>query len=131
MQYYYRDKLKNYLDTTFTQRITRNMSIQLENDYELTYSSFEEPIDEIIIREEKARIRLKELGVDVPILEETNKIQKYTFNKYTDCCICLLNYKIGEKIVELDGCLHSFHENCALLWLEEKRECPICRKKIL
>lgn len=47
----------------------------------------------------------------------------------TECSICIDGMKGGEVIMSLP-CKHSFHEECAVLWLKEHNTCPVCRSPI-
>ena len=48
-----------------------------------------------------------------------------------ECAICLVDYEIAEKIIQL-GCndMHHFHEGCLKDWLKINGQCPVCRKKV-
>ncbi|KAJ1395013.1 Zinc finger, RING-type [Sesbania bispinosa] len=46
------------------------------------------------------------------------------------CCICQEEYANGVEVGKLD-CEHIFHIECIKQWLNQKNECPICRKKAL
>ena len=43
------------------------------------------------------------------------------------CRICLMEYNEGDTLVYLT-CVHRFHEECIMTWLDNKKECPICKK---
>lgn len=46
------------------------------------------------------------------------------------CVICLLQLcEENNTVVELN-CVHQFHSDCFQQWLNNKRECPLCKKKI-
>jgi len=46
------------------------------------------------------------------------------------CCICLGDYRRGQKIVWSPNraCCHLFHESCAMPWLVRTHRCPMCRQ---
>jgi len=45
------------------------------------------------------------------------------------CAICIEPFSTSsQRPYSLDGCRHTFHENCIKMWLAKKHECPICRK---
>jgi len=49
---------------------------------------------------------------------------------YETCCICLDDYKVGDKLRILP-CDHAYHVKCIDPWLlKNKRICPQCRKKV-
>jgi len=50
-----------------------------------------------------------------------------------ECCICLDVYESGETIswAKSDKCDHIFHEECAIEWLTNHDDCPLCRTMIL
>ncbi|KAJ1667535.1 hypothetical protein IW140_002116 [Coemansia sp. RSA 1813] len=48
------------------------------------------------------------------------------------CIICLCEYAVGEKIVNLVPCNHMFHSECAFRWLTQKStSCPLCKADML
>ncbi|KAJ4812192.1 RING/U-box superfamily protein [Rhynchospora pubera] len=49
---------------------------------------------------------------------------------FEDCAVCLMTPSVGEKIRHLP-CLHKFHKDCIDLWLKRKKECPICKCRIV
>ena len=46
-----------------------------------------------------------------------------------DCPICLNNLKTEEDIVELQCCKKAIHVTCYIKCMEQKKECPMCRKQ--
>jgi hypothetical protein len=50
----------------------------------------------------------------------------------TCCCICLEEFRVGERICQSYACSHVFHfDGCMLEWLMRHDECPICRRDYL
>ncbi|KAJ3680014.1 hypothetical protein LUZ60_016292 [Juncus effusus] len=45
------------------------------------------------------------------------------------CTVCLEKPEIGETIRHLP-CLHKFHKDCIDMWLQRKKECPVCKFSI-
>lgn len=43
------------------------------------------------------------------------------------CTVCLCDYQINEKLLQLPVCNHSFHVPCIDQWLAKNTTCPICR----
>lgn len=73
-----------------------------------------------ISRPVRARPR-KKIIYDTVLVDETKKIED------TDKCpICLQEYEEGDKCGVLP-CKHNFHDNCIRQWVDEKRNCPLCR----
>jgi Ring finger domain/PA domain len=46
------------------------------------------------------------------------------------CVVCAEVYAAGHTIVTLSGCGHTFHEACALQWLQRHNTCPYCRHSL-
>ncbi|KAJ0749637.1 putative transcription factor C2H2 family [Helianthus annuus] len=46
-----------------------------------------------------------------------------------ECAICLDQFKASEKIAQLP-CVHRFHSDCLLPWLEGNAHCPCCRANV-
>jgi Ring finger domain len=44
--------------------------------------------------------------------------------------VCAEVYAAGHTIVTLPGCAHTFHETCALQWLQRHNTCPYCRHSL-
>ena len=57
--------------------------------------------------------------VNIPKLNEDND---------DDCPICLNNLESDEDIVELQCCKKAIHVTCYIKCMEQKKECPMCRK---
>ncbi|KAH7278961.1 hypothetical protein KP509_38G066400 [Ceratopteris richardii] len=49
----------------------------------------------------------------------------------TQCTVCLSDYQVSEKILQLPICKHSFHVQCIDEWLAKNVTCPICRTSVL
>lgn len=50
-----------------------------------------------------------------------------------ECVICLQPYTTGQVVCssKTTKCHHIFHEECAIGWLQESNECPLCRIDLL
>ncbi|KAJ1387632.1 Zinc finger, RING-type [Sesbania bispinosa] len=73
------------------------------------------------------------LGLREELIMKYIKIEKFVRgDKETQeaCCICQEEYANGVEVGKLD-CEHIFHIECIKQWLNQKNECPICRKKAL
>ncbi|CAK8576258.1 unnamed protein product [Lathyrus sativus] len=47
------------------------------------------------------------------------------------CSICLEELLVGSKAIQLSSpCLHIYHEDCILKWLDISNTCPLCRRYI-
>ena len=46
-----------------------------------------------------------------------------------ECPICQDPYATADKILEMP-CLHSFHQDCVMQWLEAANTCPVCRMEL-
>lgn len=44
------------------------------------------------------------------------------------CVVCVENF--GSKPLEQLPCLHLFHRDCIMIWLEQSSRCPICRHEL-
>lgn len=45
------------------------------------------------------------------------------------CSVCWEDFKLNESVRKLP-CLHVYHQNCIVPWLELHGTCPICRKSL-
>ena len=46
------------------------------------------------------------------------------------CVVCQCDIQVGETILTLPKCGHSFHKNCLEPWLRDRRSCPACRQRV-
>ncbi|XP_019461139.1 PREDICTED: RING-H2 finger protein ATL5-like [Lupinus angustifolius] len=53
--------------------------------------------------------------------------EAFTSVEYTQCVICLADYKEQELLRIIPKCGHSFHLACVDLWLRKQSTCPLCR----
>ncbi|KAH7307639.1 hypothetical protein KP509_22G069900 [Ceratopteris richardii] len=52
-------------------------------------------------------------------------------SKENQCVVCLSEYEVNDKLLQLPVCKHSFHDCCIDAWLEKNTTCPICRSSLL
>ncbi|KAK7281126.1 hypothetical protein RIF29_08842 [Crotalaria pallida] len=48
----------------------------------------------------------------------------------SECCICLGEFRDGEKVKVLPNCEHCFHCECVDEWLTYHSSCPLCRSSL-
>lgn len=46
------------------------------------------------------------------------------------CAVCLEQYQVGNRVMELPSCHHQFHEICVGTWLQSHSTCPVCRGQV-
>lgn len=47
------------------------------------------------------------------------------------CSICLVELLVGSKVIQLsDSCLHIYHEDSILKWLDISSMCHLCRRYV-
>ncbi|XP_024533179.1 RING-H2 finger protein ATL72-like [Selaginella moellendorffii] len=50
---------------------------------------------------------------------------------WTECMICLSDFRNGQMVRILPHCSHGFHRKCIEQWLHSHTSCPICRNALL
>jgi transcription elongation factor len=60
--------------------------------------------------------------LQIEIISEEN-IKKFDL---LECCICKDDYKVGDKVSQLQ-CGHYHHHECVVAWLNKQNNCPVCR----
>jgi len=68
----------------------------------------------------------KEKIDEIPNVEVTQE----QVNIKLQCSVCWEDFKLQETVRKLP-CLHLYHENCIVPWLELHGTCPICRKSLI
>ena len=63
----------------------------------------------------------------ISISQTKNENKEFNFD--TTCCICLDEYKNGEKLMALK-CGHIIHKNCAEDLKKVGKKCPLCRADV-
>ena len=59
-----------------------------------------------------------------------NLSMKYSFHgESVDCSICYEKLKNDDEVITLP-CAHTFHFSCAVSWIKEHDNCPLCRNPI-
>lgn len=61
--------------------------------------------------------------------EQLNESNMKDYENSKECSVCMETYKIEESVVTIP-CLHLFHEDCILPWLNIHNSCPICRLEL-
>jgi Ring finger domain len=56
--------------------------------------------------------------------------QKYENDKNTECAVCLVDLKRGERVIRMTICSHLYYEKCICRWLLQEPICPLCRSPV-
>ena len=73
---------------------------------------------------------VKESSESQRITSIAERSMKYSFKgEPVDCSICYEKLKHGDEVITLP-CAHSFHFTCAVSWIKEHDNCPLCRNPI-
>jgi len=68
----------------------------------------------------KALCRAKAQTCSISIAQHSNR----------DCVICTEEFQAGHRVLQIPGCGHIFHDECALRWLSLHNTCPFCRQEL-
>ena len=66
--------------------------------------------------------------MDELVETEIENVNKLALDK-KKCVICLEDFKNGDKAIFLP-CIHLFHKDCIMSWLDSHNNCPICKFKL-
>ncbi|KAJ6876227.1 hypothetical protein NC652_035558 [Populus alba x Populus x berolinensis] len=47
----------------------------------------------------------------------------------TECVICKMEYERGDRLITLP-CAHQYHEDCIKKWLEDHKDCCVCKEEV-
>jgi len=84
--------------------------------------------------ESETKLKLAVLSLeDVVVDSRSNLLETVEGVSSSECCsICLGEWDdeecVGMNVVKLP-CLHAFHEECLLEWLQGNTHCPMCREE--
>ncbi|GLJ17048.1 hypothetical protein SUGI_0294960 [Cryptomeria japonica] len=59
--------------------------------------------------------------------DKTESNDEFFISGDLECCVCLEQFKDGERCVLMPKCRHCFHLDCAGAWLSKHSICPLCR----
>ena len=59
-----------------------------------------------------------------------NYQRAYRGTEEPECVICMSTVDINGRDFMQTPCDHMFHEQCLLQWLDQKMECPTCRRPL-
>ena len=59
----------------------------------------------------------------------TTKKDKNLIDPEDECSICM-DLLIEKEVLSINKCKHAFCRDCLKLWLEEKKQCPMCKQDI-
>ena len=80
--------------------------------------------------EELNNVSVIETYVKKRKLFRSKSSKEQTNYKYKACCICLYDYRNGDKLRKLK-CNHYFHQKCIDVWFERKTHCPLCKQSVI
>ncbi|MCO5575480.1 hypothetical protein L7F22_029281 [Adiantum nelumboides] len=61
----------------------------------------------------------------------SNQAELGVASNSSQCPICLIDFKDGERIRVLPKCEHGFHVSCIDTWLSKHSSCPTCRGDLM
>ena len=107
------------------------------------YFSYRDPFDDSCDEEEKelinsaiqASLQCFESNHSLPsnpvlISPELTSVSGFDLpkNNLVNCPICMED--VDHRDAFALQCSHVFHRNCVMKWLNQKKECPICREEV-
>ena len=116
-EYYYCDKCDNYI--LITELEDHNYCHSLEEPIAHNHNSAEAENEEIkrLKRESKRPV---EYQIDNPLLLPKDK---------QNCVICITEFQKADTVLSLP-CLHIFHKECIVNWLNKNSSCPLCKYEV-
>lgn len=65
------------------------------------------------------------------LLDEIPRKKFNTIKTEISCCYVCLEHFLNDEYVRLLECEHMFHDKCIDKWLDNKMNCPTCRKQLV
>lgn len=97
-------------------------------------------IRQVVSADEAGNLQLGEIDDDEESANVASRVSSVVEdeNEVACCSICLEPYRVGDKVAwtardQEEECLHVFHYECILAWLENPKndDCPTCRAKVM
>ena len=107
-----------------------NYNSQVNNNSNASFDEIEnndEAINANIISMNKKYRPTDKKFIEKLIINEIKDINKLGIK---ECTICLQNFKIGDKIIHLPYCIHTFHSECIINWMNTNNICPLCKSAL-
>jgi len=58
--------------------------------------------------------------------KDANPVYKFRACELDACCICQDSIVSGQPVV-ITECMHVFHKDCCMRWLQQRKSCPVCQ----
>lgn len=124
--------------TLLMEHIDRKRNFSLRNRIKAEKYEEDEPMDRE--RGESLTENLLNRSIDdmnEEITEERRSIKRMSKRssrssfRFTECTICLSNFREGDAVKVVPGCNHVFHESCFNDWVALRWRCPNCNTEIV
>ncbi|GMI80601.1 hypothetical protein HRI_001729400 [Hibiscus trionum] len=88
------------------------------------------PVADHVVQREPPQNQLDNTSRPTKKIVRYKNGEKIEWSFFTECVICLEEFKEDDSCRVLPNCKHLYHQFCIDQWLVKNRHCPLCRGSV-